>query len=207
MPQQLLEAFAAACEKAVAPNGDLQEDGWGVAWLDKDNNWNTKKSLNPIWEDTDIFSAIPQTKMLAIHARSATFPKEKGNISYNQPYIAGKYCFVFNGAIRGVTLNRPVPGDIGAQKIWSLLQENLQKNTAAKSLENVKNYLEEHSEEIVALNIGVAANDTIAALCKFSKHKNYYTLKYESNSLRIISSVQIRGYSFNNILNNEIITF
>lgn len=200
----LLEVFATACEKAVAPNGDLQEDGWGVAWLDTEDNWQTKKSLHPIWKDSASFSSVPNTKLLVVHARSATFPGEKGDLSFNQPYIAGKYCFVFNGALKGVKLDRPVPGKIGAQKIWSLLQEQLKVNSPADSLEKTENYLEQNSREIIALNIGIATPDSLSAICKYTAHPEYYTLHYSENTVKVICSENLQGYELEDIQNNQV---
>jgi predicted glutamine amidotransferase len=206
-PKQLLETFAQACEKSIAPNGDLQEDGWGVAWLDKNNKWHSKKSLHPIWKDTDSFSSVPETRLLVVHARSATFPKEKGEITYNQPYISGNYCFVFNGALKGVTLTRPIPGKIGAQKIWWLLKEALERNSVADSLNKLKNFLEMHSREVTALNVGIATPDVIAAMCNYAKHPDYYSLNYADNGVKIICSEEIQGFNFNKIKKNELKKF
>lgn len=204
-PQPFLNDFADVCQNSIAPNGDKQEDGWGVAWLDPDRKWQSFHSLSPIWGDKAKFSGIPQTSRFVVHARSATFPREKGVISYNQPYVAGDYCFVFNGALFGVHLDKPVPGNIGAQKIWSLLQEKLPIHLIADSVKQTKNMLEKSSNEIVALNLGLISKGSAAILCKYSKYDYYYTLYYHSGDQKIICSERLPGYTFTSLKNDEII--
>lgn len=203
-PQKLLEDFSNMCKKSIAPNGDRQEDGWGAAWLDEKDNWQTIKSLSPIWDDREKFSSVPPVKTLVAHARSATFPGEKGILGYNQPYVDGKYCFVFNGSLKGVKLEKPVPGKIGAQKIWFLLREKLKEDSVSNSLQYIKEYLEKNSAEITALNIGIATKNSLTALCKFKTNPDYYTLHYSSNKIKIICSEKLNDNSFLQIPNNKI---
>ena len=79
----------------------------------------------PIWTEIDAIQHLPPTRHLLVHARSASFAHHKGNITYSQPYVCAPYAFVFNGFLKGVRLPRRVPGAIGAEKIWSLVQEQL----------------------------------------------------------------------------------
>ena len=39
----------------------------------------------------------PETTRMLIHARSASFEKDKDNIDFNQPFLNSEYAFVFNG--------------------------------------------------------------------------------------------------------------
>ena len=87
--------------------------------------WQVQHSLAPIWTETDAVQHLPLTRHLLVHARSASFAHHKGNIAYSQPYVCGPYAFVFNGFLKGVRLPRRVPGAIGAEKIWSLVQAQL----------------------------------------------------------------------------------
>ena len=182
-PLAWLGRFAAIAERSRAPDGDRQADGWGIAWLDDRNNWQIKRSLLPVWEDVKSFKEIPGSKTFAIHARSASFPEHKGNINFNQPYVSGDYAFVFNGLLKGVSLS-DVPGEIGAEKIWYLLREELKANSSEKALENVKKTLAANSREIIALNIGLASKDGVHSLNYFTQHPEYYTL-YEHNNGKI----------------------
>lgn len=204
-PDELLNEFATKCEESIAPNNDLQEDGWGIAWLDSNHQWQSKKSLLPIWKEKNTFDAIPKSSAFVVHARSATFPKEKGNISFNQPYTYGKYCFVFNGSLSGVKLTKPVKGEIGAQKIWTLLQEKLENLTSTEAIEWLHNFLEKHSSEITALNIGVATSKSLTALCKYKNNSDYYGLKYSSDDINIICSEKLNNFSMKYVQNSHII--
>ena len=174
---EILQRFADMAKKSKALDGDWQGDGWGVAWLDEQRVWRRYTSLAPVWEDGAAFAQVPATTILAIHARSASFPHQKGVLDYNQPYIADDHVFVFNGLLKGVTLP-DVPGRIGAEKIWSLVQRELVHVGPQEALEQVKATLLAHSKEIVALNLGLATKDDIASLNQFSRHPEYYALHH-----------------------------
>jgi hypothetical protein len=124
-PTGLLEKFADMASRSRSPDGDRQADGWGVAWLDEQRGWSVRKSPNPSWTETQDFSNIPPCQILAAHVRSASFPEHKGVVEFNQPFLAGRQAFVFNGLLQGVSFPFPVEGRIGSQKIWSLLQRSI----------------------------------------------------------------------------------
>ena len=176
-PHPALEAFANMSQASKSLDGDWQGDGWGVAWLDETNQWQYYRSLSPIWEDRSAFGQVPPTRSLVTHARSASFPHQKGVLEYNQPYVTGPYAFVFNGLIRGVNLP-PIPGQIGAQKIWHLLQQELVLHDPDTALRHLADYLQTHCKEIAALNIGLATPTGIYGLNEFSRHPEYYTLHH-----------------------------
>lgn len=125
-PAKLLKEFALMCKKSLAPDGELQKDGYGIAWYDG-KTWQLKKSLAPIWEEQDLFGEIPETNLLAAHARGAGFDEDRGDIDFNEPFIYGDLCFIFNGMIRGVRLNRKLEGKIGSQKLFSLIKSQSKK--------------------------------------------------------------------------------
>src|SRR3990172_821723 len=104
-PEKLLKEFALMCQKSHAPDGDWQGDGWGIAWQEK-GTWKLNKSLLPVWEDQNKFASIPPTKLFV----------------------------VFNGMIRGVQIPRVLEGQIGAQKIFSFLREEIKNNNVKNSL-------------------------------------------------------------------------
>src|SRR3989344_4992469 len=131
-PQKLLLQFAQMAKKSRALDGDWQGDGWGVAY--KNQKWEIHKSLNPIWQDENTFNKFPKTDLFLVHARSASFPKDRGVIEFNQPFIYKNYAFVFNGLLRGVRLPMKVSGRIGAEKIWFLLKKYLGRYPTAEAL-------------------------------------------------------------------------
>ena len=130
-PKKILCSFAKMAEKSKAYDGDWQGDGWGFSWLE-DNKWQEYRALKPVWEEQEKFSKFPESYIFSIHARSASFPQHKNNIEYNQPYINESYSYVFNGLLKGVTLS--LPGDIGAQKIWLLLNYYLKNANLTQAL-------------------------------------------------------------------------
>lgn len=189
-PRPLLREFSLACQKSRTPEGDWQGDGWGVSWI-TEGGWRIYKSLSPAWKDNQT-PAIPRTKLLVVHARSASFPGQKGNLNFNQPYIEDGTCFIFNGLLRKVRLD--VPGEIGAQKIWWLLRK--QGKGLSRSLRETKELLYENSESIRGLNMALVRDGEVSVLCDYSEDKEYFTLWYgRHNGSLVVCSLQLPGYN------------
>ena len=202
-PKKILTSFAKMAEKSKAYDGGWQGDGWGFSWLEN-NRWKEYKSLKPIWKDKQKFSKFPESNIFSIHARSASFPQHKNNIEYNQPYINESYSYVFNGLLKGVALS--LPGDIGAQKIWQLFNNYLKKDNLTQALNKTADILKKNSQNIQALNIGVAGKNTISAYCHYTKHPDYYSLQYsDSSDVKIICSEVIDGHNFKSLPTNSLI--
>ena len=174
-PSALLHAFADMSEKSKALDGDWQGDGWGVAWLDSNNQWKRQTSLAPVWQERQTFEVVPRTRVMVAHARAASFAHHKGVIEFNQPYLFGEYAFVFNGLLKGVSLPG-IPGRIGAEKICHLVQQEVVQHSPQIALERVRDLLRHNAKEIVALNLGLATVNGIYSLSHFSQHPEYYSL-------------------------------
>src|SRR5215471_11264800 len=145
--------FARMCQHSTG----LQGEGWGVAWRDDQEAWQAQHSVAPIWTETAAIQHLPPTHHLLVHARSASFAHHKGNIAYSQPYVHAPYAFVFNGFLKGVRLPRRVPGAIGAEKIWSLVQEQLARGVPLQqALATVYAVLARSSRDIQACNMGLS---------------------------------------------------
>lgn len=204
--EDLLEKFALACRKSKTPDGDWQGDGWGISYLSRENGWVVKKSINPIWEEKDVFKSIPESRFFLVHARSSSFENQRKLIEYNQPFISERYSFVFNGFIRGVSLPFKIKGEIGSQKIWNLLLELLKKETPQNSLLLLKNIILKNSKTVHALNIGLCDGSNIYALCYFESNPDYYSLfSSKDSSNLIISSEKIYGYEFRKLSSGELV--
>lgn len=206
-PQELILKFAKMSYKSRAPDGDIQGDGWGFAYLNPKDKWITDKSLNSIWDDTKTFSRYPKSQIFTVHARSAMLKSQKNTLRYNQPYVNKKYCYVFNGFLRGVSLKENPEGEIGAQKIWSLLRKSLKKDSEEKeALRNTKDILEVGTKKLCGLNIGLANKESIAALCYHQNNHQYYTLYYFKNAaLKIICSEPLEGFGFKKMHSGDMI--
>jgi len=206
-PVDLLNQFALVCEKSIAPDGERQRDGFGIAWQE---NWSFKtiKSLAPIWNKQSLFEQIPETDLLVAHARGAGFEGDKGEINFNEPFIDGDLCFVFNGIIRGVKIRRKLDGEIGSQKLFSLIKEEIKNYSWDKVLDLVKKMMLNSSKKIEGMNIGLIQNGEISVLCQYSDNKDYYTLQYyEGPDLTIISSEPFGNYNWKQFKKGEIKTF
>lgn len=187
-PQAFLEAFADMSEQSKALDGDWQGDGWGVAWLDQTSSWQRYTSLAPVWQERAHFVEIPPTTILVAHARAASFAHHKGVLEFNQPYLFDDYAFVFNGLLKGVSLPG-IPGRIGAEKICFLVKRALQTMVPPEALESVRELLRANSQEIVALNLGLANKEGIYSLNQFARHPEYYSLHHwNDDSTQLICS-------------------
>ncbi len=85
-------------QKMFITRGPKHSDGWGIAFLEK-NNFIIKKSLNPIYEETktkDIKNI--KTKIAMLHTRFKSIGENK--LENNAPFQNGEYIFCHNGTIR-----------------------------------------------------------------------------------------------------------
>lgn len=206
-PIGLLNQFASICKKSIAPDGERQRDGFGIAWKEK-GSWKIKKSLTPIWETQNLFHQIPETNLLVAHARGAGFEKDRGIIDYNEPFIDGDLCFVFNGMIRGVKIKRKLEGKIGSQKLFSLVKDELKNKNSSDVLKLVNETVLSNSKKIEGMNIGLIKDGKISALCQYSGNKDYYALKYyKGTDLTIISSETFGSFSWQQFKKGQIKNF
>jgi predicted glutamine amidotransferase len=197
-PPELLAAFAAMCQ-ARSAQGEWQGDGWGIASLTTGQGWTVHKSLRPIWEDVPQLLAAPPAQAYAVHARGASLDKGRGNLAFNQPYVDGGCAFTFNGFLRGVSLPQRVPGEIGAQRIWNLVRQEMALRGAspATALDSVARMLEMHTREMTACNLGLINARGIYARCQYNAEGDYYQLRSHSSArLRLVSSEPLPSYDF-----------
>jgi len=215
-PQELLNKFADMAKNSRAPDGDRQGDGWGVAYKNpksqipnpKKYEWNVYKSLKPVWEDREAFHKIPAGSLFAVHARSASFPNQKGNIEYNQPYISNGQCFVFNGVLQGVKLTTPLAGEIGAQKIFSLFKLQLKTKKAHQALQTVDETLQKNTRRINGLNVGFLQDEALYVLCDYFVNADYFGVRYsETDDLTLVCSEPLAGFEWQQMKKGEVKVF
>lgn len=206
-PSNLLNKFASACEQSIAPDGERQKDGFGVAWK-KEGEWLLSRSLLPIWEGKDLLNKVPETNFFAVHARGSGFERDRDNIDYNQPFVDDDLVFVFNGIIRKVKLRIPLEGKIGSQKLFSLIKNLQKKQTLEIALTELKNLILKNSEKVEGMNIGLITDSQVSVLCQYDSNDKYYTLHYfENDDLLIISSEEFGDYDWKSLEKGEIKTF
>lgn len=195
-PGPLLETFAELARRSPAPDGDWQGDGWGAAWPE-DGTWRIVKSGRPIWEEEAAFKKFPPQKIFLAHARSASFPSQKNRVDLNQPYADGPLAFVFNGFLEGVSPPAPLPGEIGAQKIWARLRDSLAAAGPENALEDLVGFLDRHSKKIRGLNVGLCDGTHLYAVTRFDGDEGYYRLHGASSSgVSMICSAPLPGWDF-----------
>jgi len=196
-PEPFLLSFAELSERSPAPDGDPQADGWGISWLDAEGAWRTRKFLEAVWESAHHFREFPASALFCVHARSASSPNLKNTLAFNQPFVDGRYAFVFNGFLQGMTLPQPVPGRIGSQKIWGLLRARLENGGPPQSLEELRLFLNERARRVQALNIGLCDGEHLYGLCQYAEREDYYRCwNHISPGLRMICSGPLPGFDF-----------
>ncbi len=174
-----LHAFSVMAKDSRTSNGDRQGDGWGISFRTENSEFKTYKSLLPIWEDQEAFTTIPRAKIFLIHARSASFPNQVGNLNYNQPFIDDDIGFVFNGAITGVNTPLQLNGTIGSQKIFFLARQYLLDYPEELVLQKVYEHIRSHSNKIIGMNICMSIGNNLHILCSYTIDSEYYTLHYK----------------------------
>ena len=126
----------------------------------------------------------------------------KNNMLYNYQKQAVEFLHKNNG--KGILWLDPGLGktltalafckEIGAEKIWHLVQYQLKENAPKIALNNVKELLITYTREIQALNIGLIHNQEIYSLNYYTKHSVYYKLQhYENNIMKITCSEKLEG--------------
>jgi len=206
---EFLKQFAQACFLSRTPDGDWQGDGWGISYLSEDGQWLIRKSLLPIWSETEVFNNFPKSRFFLVHARSASFPNQKGLIDFNQPFISSRYAFVFNGFIKGMSFPQTVQGNIGSQKLWSMLLKLVEEEKEPdRAILRLKEICLKKAKKINALNIGFCDQRSIYGLCYYECWADYYSL-YATNlpSLSFISSEKLAGFESQRILPGELVMF
>lgn len=184
-PQTVLSSFSHMAQDSRAPDGDIQGDGWGISWHEQ-GAWDRYVAIDPIWQSESTFSDFPATHVYMLHARSASFTQDKNNSQFNQPYCNNTYSFVFNGLLKGMRYPRPLTGTIGAQKIWTLLQQFLEQYQAAEAVEKAVVELSTHAREVQALNLGISDGKRLYVYSQYSLYSDYYTLRVSQTSDRVI---------------------
>jgi predicted glutamine amidotransferase len=194
---KFLEAFADLAERSPAPDGDPQADGWGISWIDDSGVWQARKYPESVWESAGLFGGYGDSRCFCIHARSASAPDLKNDVDYNQPFVDGRYAFVFNGFLEGMSLPYPVPGRIGSQKIWALLRSRLASSGGPESLRELKDLLNRRSRRVQALNIGLNDGDRLYGFCQYEGNEDYYRSRvHDAPELRMICSGPLDGFNF-----------
>ncbi len=119
--------------------GPKHRDGWGMAFLEKDN-FILKKSLRPIYEDVQAEEIKKiKTNFVMLHARFRSIGENK--LENNAPFQNRESIFCHNGTIRqGLEFNekkfKPL-GDTDSERFFlSILSKNLPIKEAIKDAFN-----------------------------------------------------------------------
>lgn len=207
---EVLSAFADMCELSRTPeDNDWQGDGWGVSWLNEDDNWQTLKSTMPIWEDKNRFDEVGLSKTFISHARSKSFEHNELNIDHNQPYTDNDLAYVFNGVMRGVALK--AEGEIGAQKVFNILKKYRKNRSLVEAMAKLRDQINIATKELVATNIIATDKKIASVLCNhWGKTSDYHSINYsltESENIICSESLDLKDRSWSKMQNQQILSF
>lgn len=173
----VLDAFREACRDSR----EYQGHGWGATWR-SDGTWERYRSLTPIWDDE--VELPKEVDFLVVHARSA-FRDEGIAIDNNMPFYRGDRVFVFNGELQGVRLR--VPGRIGAEKVFHLIQDRDEGDLSA-AVAAADSLLVSKSARVRALNVAVTDGERIYASCRYTESPEYFTLHFREGEIAAVCS-------------------
>lgn len=197
-PLNHLKEFSKICRSSE----EFQGHGWGICYL-SDGEWKGHKSIKPIWEEEDIFTSFPKTRIFVAHARSA-FGEDTISLENTQPLQYREWLFVFNGEIRGVKLS--VEGSTGAHKIFNLIKNYLKNSALEEAILKTKDLIEKNSKYVKALNLGLVNKRNAYMLCRYNEQREYFTIYYHKEyDMSIVCSQSYGGYDFKPMNNNQII--
>lgn len=173
----VLDSFRERCRDSQ----EYQGHGWGAAWRSA-GAWARYKSLTPIWDDAPELPA--EVDFLVVHARSA-FRDEGIAIENNMPFYRRERVFVFNGELQGVRLR--VPGRIGAEKIFNLIEQQ-DEGDLDEAVAAADDLLVSKSARVRAMNVALTDGDRIYASCRFTEMPDYFTLHYREGNVATVCS-------------------
>ncbi|WP_456408505.1 class II glutamine amidotransferase [Caldithrix abyssi] len=177
-PQGFLQSFAEMARASV----EYQGHGWGCAWQTP-KGWDFYWGIRPVWEDD--FSAIPATRRLLAHARSA-FRDQGIAIENNMPFVNGTTVFIFNGELHGVRIKEK--GRIGAEKIFNFILR-FKRDDLLQAVFRAVAIIKKRSSYIRALNM-IVANEQLAVLSTyFNERPEYFTMyRHQTNEQLLVCS-------------------
>ena len=170
------------------------EDGWGIAYLDSENNWQIYKSVEPIHKDRKKIDELKniRPRAIVVHVRRATLGSV--NIENTQPFVIdtdkGKYIFSHNGTIYDdLEEQKTLKGDSDSVKFFEkLLNEIDEKPNIGESIKSLQNFTSSNFFLVTPTKIVIGEN--------FKKDPMYYTLKvFKSEHSIMVSSEELPNYS------------
>ena len=192
-----LKPFSVICKNSEENQGH----GWGLAYLNKKNDWVHYKDIKPVWEDDLI--QFPSTKLLVVHARSA-FEDKDIIVENNMPFYDDKYVFIFNGELRGVRIKEE--GRIGAEKIFNYIKR-FDKGNMQEALKKGISIIKKRTRSYKAINVIIVNKDKIYLSTNYNERPHYFTMHYKKDPLVICSMPYPNENNWNKIPNNTIKTW
>jgi predicted glutamine amidotransferase len=167
-----LAIFASIAKKSK----EYQGHGWGISYIDDNNNWQHYKNIKPIWEDD--MKQFGETRLLVAHARSAFEDKDIA-VENNMPFYDDNYVFIFNGELRGVRIKEQ--GRIGAEKIFNFIKRFDKGDMGSAMIKSIP-LIKKKSRSIKALNIIICSKENVFLNTLHNDDHEYFTMHYKQDS-------------------------
>jgi len=166
-------------------------DGWGIAYLDENDNWILRKSTKPILNDPLVEELREvKTKLAIIHARKGS----KGGrvVNNNHPFQYNNYTFCHNGHIRNpIKYNKKYHplGDTDSERLFYAIISNLneQRNNFTQAIGKTlrqNNYCK-------GSNLVFANKEDSYIAIKENTRPEYYNMCLGKNKDQVIVSSEI----------------
>lgn len=213
--------------KEKGPGSWTHGDGWGIAYLDENGEWQIKKSTKAIYEDsaTKELKNV-KTNLVILHMRKAS----SGGISYNNthPFKAydqnlGEVIFCHNGSLKEEikfdSEYEPI-GETDSEKLFYSILTDLKKDSRRNTAERViiKNFCT--YQKLGGTNIIFSTKEKTIVAVRKNKFPRYFGMWLgvsnqavndgkNDNKMVIISSEEIKtlaGLSWKPIQQGDIIS-
>lgn len=177
---------------------EYQGHGWGLAYLDENNEWVHYKDIKPVWKDN--LCQFGSTKLLVVHARSA-FEDKDIVVENNMPFYDDNYIFIFNGELQKVRIREE--GRIGAEKIFNYIKR-FDSGDLAIALEKGVNSIKKRTKYYKAINVIIVDKNNIFLSTNYNERPHYFTMHVKENPLMICSMPYPGETGWEKIPNNTV---
>lgn len=202
-------------------------DGWGIAYLDENGEWQIKKSATAIYEDSAVKELKNiKTNLLILHTRKAS----AGGISYKNthPFKAyeknlGTVVFCHNGSIGDkipFDSEYELVGETDSEKLFYSILTDLKKDTGRNIIESVIRKNLSSYKKLTGTNIIFSTKEKTIIAVRKNNFPKYFGMwlgisdermndKKTDNKMTIISSEKIKtlaGMSWKPIQQGDIIS-
>jgi predicted glutamine amidotransferase len=191
------------------------KEGWGIAYLNKNNNWVVKKSVTPIYDDLSIDKLRNiKTKLMILHVRKAT----KGIVSLNNchPFEKDEFVFFHNGTVNDKIEDidhSELKGNTDSERVFHSLLNDLKNTNYSENIQTIKTIIRKKINsyhDYSAINF-ILSNKSETFICNYyKKNPEYFKMNIARKRDSLIISSEIfetfSGHKWEKMKNGKLIT-